>query len=596
MSPITVLGASGFIGSALVKRLRETGVEHFAPDRNERLLNRQLGNIIYCIGLTADFRTRALETVEAHVVELLRVIRDYDFDSLLYLSSTRLYLSAAAPAREEDAVLVSSLDRDDLYSISKVMGESLSLACGKRTRVVRLSNVYGFDFSSENFLPSIIKDAILTKKVVLHTAPDSEKDYIGLDDAVDALIKIATSGCHNIYNVASGVNVSHQQLLDRIRELTDCEVTFDREAPKTSFPQISVERIRREFDWQPASVLEDMNILIDSYRRHYRTQPASHQPPQYQSQGLKKSRAPDAKKVLLTGASGFIGHHCLPLLQDKGYEVHAVSSKATKMEDSASLTWHQADLLDRDQVTGLLARVKPTHLLHLAWYGLPKKYWTSPENFRWVAASLNLLESFTMGGGERVVVAGTCAEYDWQDGHCSEYTTKLLPATVYGASKHGLYTILNAYAREHKLSAAWGRLFFIYGPYEYPDRLIPSVIESLLRNEAIPCSYGNQQRDFLYVGDAAAALVSLLDSEVSGPVNIASGKAVTLKTIVGRIAHKLGRADSVDLDAISGAVGHTPLLVANVERLQNEVGWLPRFDLDQGLDLTIDWWKSQSKK
>lgn len=595
MSPITVLGASGFIGSALVKRLKETGVEHFAPGRNEKLINRPLGNIIYCIGLTADYRTKPLETVEAHVGELLRVIRDYDFDSLLYLSSTRLYLSAPAPAREENAVLVSSLDREDLYSISKVMGESLSLACGKNTRIVRLSNVYGLDFTSENFLPSIIKDAILTKKVVLHTAPDSGKDYIGIDDAVTALLKIATGACHSIYNVASGVNVSHQQLLDRIRELTGCEVTFDREAPKTSFPQISIERIRQEFDWQPASVLEDMHMLIDSYRRHYRTQSPSHRPPQHQSRALKRRQASDTKKVLLTGASGFIGRHCLPLLQDKGYEVHAVSSKATKAEGAANLTWHQADLLDRDQVTGLLAQVKPTHLLHLAWYGLPKKYWTSPENFRWVTASLNLLESFAMCGGERVVVAGTCAEYDWQDGHCSEYTTKLLPATVYGAAKQGLYTILNAYAREHKLSAAWGRLFFIYGPYEYPDRLVPSVIGSLLRNETVPCSYGDRQRDFLYVGDAAAALVSLLDSEVSGPVNIASGKAVALKTIACRIAQKLGRADSVDLDAISGTAGNTPLLVANVERLQNEVGWVPRFDLDQGLDSTIDWWKSQPK-
>jgi nucleoside-diphosphate-sugar epimerase len=269
MNRITVLGASGFIGSELVKKLQETHVDHFAPGRDEKLPSRQLGHIIYCIGLTADFRTRAFETVEAHVGELLRVLRDCEFDSLLYLSSTRLYRSAPAPAREEDPILVSPLNQEDLFNISKVMGESLSLACGKKTRVARLSNVYGLDFASQNFLSTILTDAILKGSVTVQTAPDAEKDYVSVQDVVDGLIKIALTGKQSIYNLASGINVSTYQLTKKISELTHCRIVFDPTAARISFPPINVDRMRSEFGYRPANVLDDLDELIVRYRKHY---------------------------------------------------------------------------------------------------------------------------------------------------------------------------------------------------------------------------------------------------------------------------------------------------------------------------------------
>ena len=125
------------------------------------------------------------------------------------------------------------------------------------------------------------------------------------------------------------------------------------------------------------------------------------------------------KKVLLTGASGFVGRHCLPALVARGYEVHAVSSSATAPADTPpGVRWHQADLLDGAQVSALLAQVRPRHLLHSAWYAVPGKYWTAPENFRWVRASLHLLQTFAAHGGRRVVVVGSSAEYDWHYGYC----------------------------------------------------------------------------------------------------------------------------------------------------------------------------------
>ena len=215
------------------------------------------------------------------------------------------------------------------------------------------------------------------------------------------------------------------------------------------------------------------------------------------------------KRVLLTGATGFIGRHCLPLLIAQGYEVHAVYTKAVG-ENHLGLQWHKANLLDSHQAYMLMDKVQPTYLLHFAWYVVPGKCWMSPENVRWVQASQSLLQTFVKHGGDRVVMAGTCAEYDWKQGICSENTTPLAPATLYGSCKNTLRESLEAFSKENDLSNAWGRIFFVYGPGEHPDRLVSSVICSLLRGESISCSSGHQKRDFLFVEDVASAFVALL--------------------------------------------------------------------------------------
>jgi nucleoside-diphosphate-sugar epimerase len=265
MSLITVLGASGFVGSHLVARLRELGLAHFAPHRNEDLKGKPLGHVIYCIGLTADFRWRSSDTVEAHVCKLLSILTECEFDSLLYLSSARLYRRQKGIALEDDPVQINPLQSDHVYNVSKAMGESLSLSCGRPGRVVRLSAVYGADFASENFLTTILRDAILTKKVVLQTSLDSDRDYISVDDVVELLIKIATGGRERIYNLASGMNVSSLDLTKKVSELTGCQVETIDNAPKISFPTINTDRIRKEFGFQPASVLADMKRLVQLY-------------------------------------------------------------------------------------------------------------------------------------------------------------------------------------------------------------------------------------------------------------------------------------------------------------------------------------------
>jgi nucleoside-diphosphate-sugar epimerase len=302
-----------------------------------------------------------------------------------------------------------------------------------------------------------------------------------------------------------------------------------------------------------------------------------------------------SKRVLLTGAGGFIGRHCLAPLQAAGYEVHAVSSQQ-RPQAGAGVTWHRSDLLDNAQVSQLVTKAKPTHLLHLAWYAVPGKYTNSPENLRWCQASLELLRSFAENGGQRAVFAGSCFEYDLSYGYCTEELTPICPATFYGACKHSTYEVVRGFSSLVGLSSAWGRIFYLYGPGEATTRLVPSVILSLLGGERAKCTAGRQLRDFLHVQDVAGAFTALLDSGVAGAVNIGSGEPITIRSLVEEIARLLKAEGRVDFGAIESAPSDPPAVIANPRKLREEVGFTPRWKLDEGLVSTINWWRQETTR
>ncbi|MBI5456387.1 NAD(P)-dependent oxidoreductase [Candidatus Kaiserbacteria bacterium] len=300
------------------------------------------------------------------------------------------------------------------------------------------------------------------------------------------------------------------------------------------------------------------------------------------------------KRVLVTGATGFIGRHTLQPLLERGYEVHAVYH-AHAIESDPQIAWHRADLLDAKDIERVAAAVQATHLLHFAWIAAPGIYWTSPENLLWKERTLLLLREFAKSGGTRAVIAGTCAEYDWTISQdvLTESTSPLQPATPYGISKHEGRLATESYAEGSGLSLAWGRIFFLYGPHEAKTRLVPYIITSLLKDEVAECTPGEQIRDFLHVQDAAHAFVSLLESNAEGAVNIGSGKPVAIKDIIDAIARQLGKEDLVRLGAKPIPQGEPARLVADITRLSKEVGWSPILNLHEGLKETIAWWKHQ---
>jgi len=300
--------------------------------------------------------------------------------------------------------------------------------------------------------------------------------------------------------------------------------------------------------------------------------------------------------VLLTGASGFIGQHCIKALINSGFRVNAVSSRVIRNHDRHSLTWHHADLHNAEHVLRLLSAVKPAYLLHLAWDVTPGLYWQSISNLRWLKSSLVLLQSFIESGGKRVVMAGSCAEYDWQYGYCREHLTPLKPHTLYGVCKSALQQVLVETANQAGISAAWGRIFSVYGPGEDTGRLIPSLLINLLSGKEAVVQSGHRVRDYIYVKDAAGAFTALLKSDLQGPVNIASGRPLSLAELAFRIADFAGRRDLLQLAAKEEINSEPDFLLAHTGRLVGELKYELQYTLDAGMQETGLYWQKKLEK
>ncbi|MDW9592866.1 NAD-dependent epimerase/dehydratase family protein [Sinorhizobium meliloti] len=301
------------------------------------------------------------------------------------------------------------------------------------------------------------------------------------------------------------------------------------------------------------------------------------------------------REVLLTGASGFLGRPIPKFLIDSGARVHTIGRTPWSGRSDA-VQFHKMDLLSPDgDAFGRASEIGADTLIHTAWCTEPGVYWNSIDNLRWMAASLQLVDAFLRGGGKRVVVVGTCAEYDWRYHTLVERETPLMPSTLYGQAKASLHKTLECYAKQHGISFAWAHVFFPYGPHEKRRRLLSDLIVNLLTGREMPVSEGRQIRDFLHVEDAAAAIAGLAESSVQGPVNIGSGDAKSLRDVIEIVAKETGRPELVRYGGRSPISNDPPSLAASVNRLRDEVGFLPRYGLELGLKSTVDWWRSELK-
>jgi nucleoside-diphosphate-sugar epimerase len=279
-------------------------------------------------------------------------------------------------------------------------------------------------------------------------------------------------------------------------------------------------------------------------------------------------------RVLLTGATGFIGSHVARELLRQGHEVHATirpTSDRRRIRDVESRLRIWEGTLDT-------IPVEPDVAIHLAWYTVPGKYLTAPENRDCLEASRRLLAGLKC----RAIFAGTCFEFDTQVGKLREESSTN-PATLYAECKDALRRDV-----ERRPDAAWVRFFYQYGPWEDERRLIPSVIRAVQRGEPAKVSPGGQGRDFLHVEDVASAVCAVAFSPLEGCVNIGSGEAPTVKEIVTKIGALGGRPDLIQLGAVPYYAGEPMLIVADNAKLRS-TGWAPRYTLDQGLRHTFEW-------
>lgn len=297
------------------------------------------------------------------------------------------------------------------------------------------------------------------------------------------------------------------------------------------------------------------------------------------------------KRILLTGATGFIGRNVASELIKRGYTVYAPSTSMS-LPETEGLIQIKLNLFDKDAVEKFLEENKFKNLIHLAWYTGAKCH-SSDLNLDWTALSLNLLKSFQKNGGKKALFAGSMSEYDFSYGYLKEDLTPLTNPSLYGKCKSSLFEMATTFAKQTDMDFKWARIFNVYGPYEKKSRLMPAVICSILNNEDVKVSTCTKIQDYLHVYDTASGIVELFGSNVQGAVNISSGTPVKLKVIVEKIAELMNFKGKVLYGAIPSNF-EDPFIVGSNEILINKVGWKQKMDLEEGLKQTIDWWRNNN--
>lgn len=280
-------------------------------------------------------------------------------------------------------------------------------------------------------------------------------------------------------------------------------------------------------------------------------------------------------RVLLTGASGFLGRYVLRELTKRGID-SVVAGRTCPPGHQGD--YIEADLLQVEGCTAVIERAQATHLMHLAWYAEHGKYWSSPLNLRWLEASVRLVEAFCSAGGQRVVAAGTCVEYDWSYGYCQEDVTPLTPESMYGTAKDATRRMVAAVCPAHEVPFAWGRIFFPYGEGEDSRRLIPALIE-VFQGKRPPFGVNaSAYRDFIHAEDVARGFVRLLTCDAERAYNISSGQPTQIASVVRLIADAFNGDAGIVLGLPSQRGGEPEILIGDNRKLK-ALGWQPMHTL-----------------
>ena len=283
-------------------------------------------------------------------------------------------------------------------------------------------------------------------------------------------------------------------------------------------------------------------------------------------------------KVLLTGASGFIGRSTLKLLLSKGIKT-IVAGRNCPIEVLPQ-NFLKIDFLETSNFDELINAAEPTHLLHFAWYAEHGDYWESQLNLDWVSSSARLAEAFCKLGGKKIVYAGTCAEYLWGEEICNEANTPIKPNSLYGISKDRTRKLVATICAKHKVPFSWGRIFLPYGPGEDRRRLIPALIDVFEGRRPPFGVNGSAFRDFLHVEDVARGFLRLLEAENHGIYNISSGQSIQISQVVKWLANFWNVNPNIILDLNSCRPGDPTILVGDNTKIL-DLGWRPTYKINE---------------
>jgi nucleoside-diphosphate-sugar epimerase len=306
-----------------------------------------------------------------------------------------------------------------------------------------------------------------------------------------------------------------------------------------------------------------------------------------------------ARKVLLTGAAGFIGAVLARRLLRDGHEVHVVlksSSRKGRLEPiSGDLQVHELDLREENSVRATVMEVKPQVIYHLAAHGAYPTQ-TDPDgiiqtNF---LGTWNLLKASAAVDYEVFVNTGSSSEYGFKDFAMRE-SDLLEPNSYYSVAKCAQTLLCQHFAQVEKRPITTFRLFSAYGPFEEPSRLIPTLIERCLDGQPLKLVSRDTARDFIYVEDVVDAYLSLEKlAQLSGEIiNIGTGVQSTVGDVVDAVLKHTGAQVECQWGAMPSRIWDAKTWVSDCTKSKRLLGWRPQTTLSDGLARTVAWTREQ---
>jgi UDP-glucose 4-epimerase len=298
------------------------------------------------------------------------------------------------------------------------------------------------------------------------------------------------------------------------------------------------------------------------------------------------------EKILITGASGFIGSHLCRRLCKDGIELHAIS-RVERSSHESRIQWWQGDLSDSATARDLVQAIKPGVIFHLASHVMGARNLENvlPTFRSNLLGTVNILTVASEVGCRRIVLTNSLEEPDPGD-------PASIPSSPYAAAKWASSGYARMFHALYELPVVILRLFMVYGPAQQdPGKLIPYVTRCLLRGEAPRLTSGQRDVDWIYVDDVVDGIIAAAQaSKVEGKaIDIGSGELVSVRNVVEQLVSLI----NPNVQPVFGALAERPLeqvRTANVATALALLKWKPKTCLKEGLANTIRWFRQETKE
>jgi dolichol-phosphate mannosyltransferase len=309
------------------------------------------------------------------------------------------------------------------------------------------------------------------------------------------------------------------------------------------------------------------------------------------------------RRVLLTGGTGFVGANLARRLLADGHEVHLLvrpARKAWRLEgirDDVRL--HTASLDDRAAVERAVRRVKPEWIFHLAAHGA---YSWETDLDRIVATNvvgtMHLVRACLRAGFEAFVNAGSSSEYGFKKTAPGERAW-VEPNSHYAVTKVAATHFCRLTAAQEKVKIATLRLYSVFGPWEEPNRLLPTIVAHGLAGTLPPLVDPRIARDYVYVDDVSEAFVraAAKPHPEPGPVfNVGTGKQTTLRQVVDVTRRVLGVREKPKWGSMPNRRWDTSTWVSDPRAIRRALGWTPRYTFERGFRQMVAWMRAEPER